>query len=310
MSIPNDFSYSRYLAAKKSVDDRALNRQVFEALAQAMGPRQASGPVTILEVACGIGTMVERLWDWGFLTNAHYTAVDLLPENIAAAKARLTAFSRQRGLPCEEVGERELIIMSPGRSLKISLEALDAFEFAARETGRFQGDLLLAHAFLDLVDLDFAVPRLFCLLKTGGCFSFTLNFDGATIFLPTLEPNLEALIARLYHGTMDDRRVGGKPSGASLTGRLLFSALPKYGGRIIAAGSSDWVVFPGPEGYPHDEAYFLHYLVHTVAGALQGHPLLEEETLHKWTSRRHRQIEQNDLTFIAHQLDFFGVKEG
>ena len=92
MTIPTDYSYTRYLAAKKSVDDRALNRQVFEALAQAMAPRQAAGPAAFLEVGCGIGTMIERLWDWGILTNAHYTAVDLLPENIAAAQTRPAGF--------------------------------------------------------------------------------------------------------------------------------------------------------------------------------------------------------------------------
>ena len=31
MTTPTDYSYPRYLAAKKSVDDRALNRQVFGA---------------------------------------------------------------------------------------------------------------------------------------------------------------------------------------------------------------------------------------------------------------------------------------
>ena len=97
MTIPTDYSYPRYLAAKKSVDDRALNRQVFAALAQALGPRQASGPLAFLEVGCGIGTMVERLWDWGILTNANYTAVDLLPENIAAAQTRLPAFALGTG---------------------------------------------------------------------------------------------------------------------------------------------------------------------------------------------------------------------
>ncbi len=208
------------------------------------------------------------------------------------------------------MGESDLLITSPGRALKVRLEAHDIYDFAARETGRSQWDVLLAHAFLDLVDLDTAVPRLFALLKPGGHFSFTLNFDGATIFLPTLDPALDARIERLYHGTMDDRRIDGKPSGSSLTGRLLFSALPKYGGRVIAAGSSDWVVFSGPESYPRDEAYFLHYLVHTVDGALRRHPLMEEGPLSDWASRRHQQIDRGELVYIAHQLDFFGTKAG
>jgi SAM-dependent methyltransferase len=309
MTIPSDFSYIRYLAAKKSVDDRALNRQVFAALAQTLGPRQESGPLAFLEVGSGIGTMVERLWDWGVLTNAHYSAVDLLPENIAAAQTRLPAFAQERGLQVAATGNNSWLFTGPRRSLRLTLEALDVFDFAAREAGRSTWDVLLAHAFLDLVDLETALPRLFALLKPGGCFYFNLNFDGATIFLPPLDPGLDALIEKLYHGTMDDRRIDDKPSGSSQTGRLLFSFLPKFGGRILAAGSSDWVVFPSPTAYPDGEAYFLHYIVNTVEGALRGHPLLSERSLQEWTSRRHQQIDQDKLVYLAHQLDFFGIKE-
>jgi SAM-dependent methyltransferase len=236
--------------------------------------------------------------------------VDLLPENIAEAKSRLPAFARERGLQIGEMGGNGLLLTSPHRSLRLTLKAVDVFDFAAREAGRSTWDVIVAHAFLDLVDLETVLPRLFALLKPGGCFYFTLNFDGVTTFIPQLDADLDALIEKLYHATMDDRRVHGKPSGSSQTGRLLFSALSKVGGRILAAGGSDWVVFPGPDGYPVDEAYFLHYLVHTVNMALRGHPLLNGSSLQEWTSRRHQHIDQAEMVYIAHQLDFFGVKEG
>jgi SAM-dependent methyltransferase len=310
MPIPTDFSYPRYLAAKKSVDDRALNRQVLETLAQTLRPRQESGPLKLLEVGCGIGTMIERLWDWGILTNADYTAVDLLPENIAEAKTRLPAFARGRNAQVAETAAGQLLLTTPHRSFKVTLESIDVFDFANREAGRSAWDVLLAHAFLDLVNLESAVPHLFGLLKPGGWFYFTLNFDGATLFLPTLDQDLDALIEKLYHGTMDNRLIDGKPSGSSQTGRLLLNLLPGFGGRILAAGSSAWVVFPDSGGYLGDEAYFLHHLVDTVYGAVRGQPLLPEEVLQQWTSRRHKQIEGGELSYIAHQLDFFGIKEG
>ena len=310
MTIPTNFSYTRYLAAKKSVDDRALNRYVLEALVQALRPRQQQGPVTTLEVGCGIGTMVERLWDWEILTNADYTAIDILPENIAEAQNRLPAFAQGQDWQVVEKREGVFRAVSPQGSITVTLEAIDFSDFAAREAGRFAGDLLLAHAFLDLVDLAHSLPHLLALLKPGGLFYFTLNFDGATIFLPTLAPDLDSLIEELYHGTMDSRCLAGKPSGASRTGRLLFTALPRFGGRILAAGSSDWVVFPGPNGYPPDEAYFLHFIIHTVENSLRTHPLLPEKTLADWTARRHAQIERGELAYIAHQLDFCGIKEG
>jgi SAM-dependent methyltransferase len=307
--MPSDFSYLRYLAAKKSVDDRALNREVFAALAQVVKPRQESGPVAFLELGCGIGAMVERLWDWGILIHADYTAVDLVPEYIAAASLRLPAFARERGLQVKETGKNGWLVTSPHRSLRLTLEALDIFDFPSRKVGQAAWDVLLAHAFLDLVDLETTLPRLFALLQPGGCFYFTLNFDGVTTFSPPLDADLDALIEKLYHATMDERRVGGKPSGASRTGRLLFNVLPRCGGRLLAAGSSDWVVFPGPGGYPDDEASFLHYIIHTVDGALRGHPLLKEEAFRAWIFRRHQQIEEGKLAYIAHQLDFFGIKE-
>jgi len=255
--------------------------------------------------------MVERLWDWEILTNADYTAIDVLSENIAEANNRLPRFAQAQGLRAHEAGRGVFTAESPHRSLKVTLEAIDLYDFAAREAGHFAGDFLVAHAFLDLVDLDHALPCLLSLLNPGGWFSFTLNFDGATIFLPPLDPDLDSRIAELYHATMDHRRLNEKPSGSSRrTGRLLFTALPRFGGRILAAGSSDWVVFPGPEGYPADEAYFLHCIVRTVASALRGHPLLSEKALTNWISRRQQQIDQGELVYIAHQLDFFGIKEG
>ncbi|MFP3867379.1 MAG: methyltransferase [Desulfobacteraceae bacterium] len=305
---PCDSGYIRYLSAKKSVDDRALNRQVFEALETALKTRQETSPLSLLEVGCGIGTMAERLIDWGILAHGSYTGLDLEPENIAATLRRLLLSGP--GLSIQVKFDKEKEVRLEGGNLKIAFKAVDFYEFAAQEAGRRTWDIVLAHAFLDLVDLDTALPLLLGLLRPGGWFYFTLNFDGGTIFLPPLDPYLEARIEELYHRTMDERGVGGRPAGASRTGRRLFTALPRFKGEIIAAGSSDWVVFPGPSGYENDEAYFLHYLVDTVADALRGHPALPEAVLSDWQVQRHRQINQGQLIYIAHNLDFFGVKLG
>ena len=53
--------YARYLAAKTSVDDRALNRHVLAELRRLM----PAGAPQVLEVGAGLGTMVARLMDWG-----------------------------------------------------------------------------------------------------------------------------------------------------------------------------------------------------------------------------------------------------
>ena len=77
---------------------------------------------------------------------------------------------------------------------------------------------------------------------------------------------------------------------------------------ILAAGSSDWVVFAGPQGYPADEAYFLQFIIHTMQQALTDHPDLDAARFADWIRRRQQQIESGDLVYIAHQIDFWGRK--
>ena len=67
-------SFTRYLAAKTSVDDRALNGQVWRALASRITTDQNGVPLRVLEVGSGIGTMIQRLLNHGLLTDAFYQA--------------------------------------------------------------------------------------------------------------------------------------------------------------------------------------------------------------------------------------------
>ena len=281
--VPSDYSFTRYLAAKKSIDDRALNEQIWQALKEAL-PKT---PLQVLEIGAGIGTMVERTVERQLFTGdvTTYTAIDAAVSNIKEARRR------QHSLP---------------ESFALQLEAVDLFDFAAREQGKRGWDLLIAHAFLDLVDLAQTLPILFSMLKPGSLFYFTLNFDGGTIFQPVIDPDVDPEIIALYHRSMDERLFHGRPSGDSRTGRQLFKRVQAAGGELLAAGSSDWVVFAGKDGYPADEAYFLHFIIHTIHHALQGHPELDGSLFEAWIAQRHAQIEAGTLVYIAHQLDFLG----
>jgi SAM-dependent methyltransferase len=289
--IPEKFSFSRYLAAKKDLDDRSLNRHVREILARQLLETRKGPPCRVLEVGCGIGTMLERLLDWQLLPEAAYTGIDFHPGNITEARDRFRRYAAARGADLSVAAE---------------FEAIDLFDFLAREQGRARWDLIVAHAFLDLVDLGATLPGLLALLAEGGFFYFTLNFDGATVFSPVIDPELDRLIETLYHRSMDERCVDGRPSGSSRTGRRLFALLTTAGATLLAAGSSDWLVFPGPDGYPGDEAYFLHFIIHTIQQALEGHPELPEADFRAWVAERHEQVQRRELVYIAHQLDFFG----
>ena len=306
MSAPAAPDFIRYLAAKQGLDDRSLNRYVWDHLVRAVRDRPDSSPLRVLEVGCGIGVMVERLLDRGLLTRAAYTGIDVEAEFIRAAAERLRGYAAARHASLAGGPGGALLFSTPGQDVRVTLEAADLFDFLDREEGKSAWDLLVAHAFLDLIDLGAVLPRLLSRLSPGGLFYFTLNFDGATTFEPPIDPDLDAWIEALYHRTMDTRSRRGRPSGSSRTGRRLFGRLQEAGARVVAAGSSDWVVFPGPDGYPGDEAYFLHFIIDTIAGALHEHPGLDSGRFEAWIAERHRQIKSAELTYIAHQLDFIG----
>lgn len=303
MSLPQPYSFTRYLAAKKSIDDRALNRVVWHSLMENMPPSSRERPLKVLEIGAGIGTMIERAWDWGLLDYAAYTALDADMDNMVAAWQRLDNWARQQPDIRRVYAGDDLAIEADERLLEIRFLAADLFEFV-EAAGTY--DLLIANAFLDLVDIPSTLPIILHLLRPGGLFYFTINFDGMTVFEPEIDPQLDALIQELYHRTMDERVTAGKPAGDSRAGRHLFGQLKAAGAEILQAGVSDWVVFSGQEGYPQDEAYFLHFILHTVQQALAGRPELAGGRLDDWIDRRHRQVLDGELVYIAHQVDFVG----
>jgi hypothetical protein len=74
------FNFIDYLAAKKSVDDRALNRHVLKSLVQHLPPIDAQGLLYVLEIAAGIGTMIERLVQWNILARSFISLKSIWPD--------------------------------------------------------------------------------------------------------------------------------------------------------------------------------------------------------------------------------------
>jgi SAM-dependent methyltransferase len=308
MAIPDEYPFIRYLAAKKGVDDHALNRRVLHELETALTNSDRALPLDVLEVGAGIGTMLERLAGWGILKNAHYEAIDIEPGLIGEAARLVPLRARDHGFiivadpdpGCAFCLERD------GARISVRFEVVDLHRFIKRERGRHNRDLLIAHAFLDLVDLSRILPGLISLTKPGGLLSLTLNFDGLTILEPPVDAVFDGEIVALYHQSMDSRVIAGQPSGDSRTGRHLLTRLRELGVEILAAGSSDWVVFPGSGGYSGDEAYFLHFIVNLIEVSLKGHPCLDPDRFSRWIGIRHSQIERCEMVLIAHQIDLLG----
>lgn len=305
MPMPQSYSFTRYLSAKRSVDERAFNQHVRQRLLSWLETVPRPKPVRILELGAGIGSMVERLLSTAVLTAAAYTAIDANPDTIAEAQSHVPRWAAESGFRVTETatGTR---IQRDQQDVEIRFEAINLFDFIARERGQQPWDLLVAHALIDLLDVPTTLPLLLSVLSPSGLFYFPITFDGTSILEPAIDPPYDEHIEALYHHTMDERIVRGKPSGDSRTGRHLFAHVRAMGANVLAAGSSDWVVFAGPEGYPEDEAYFLHYIIDTMHTALATHPQLDPERFARWIRQRHAQIEDGCLVYIAHQLDILG----
>jgi len=287
-----DYSFPRYLLAKQSVDDRALNRPVYDQMTASL-PKQ---PLRIIEVGAGIGTMLARLVRWGWLKQADYVLVDEMAENIAYAADWLPRWGAESGLSVERDGADRLRLFDSSRKIRVRLVQADVFDFIRSQPA--PADLLIAHAFLDLLPLPASLPPLFSLTKDLAW--LTVNFDGLTSLEPTLDPALDSEIERLYHRSMDTRPSGGD----SQCGRHLFSHLRAVDVDLLAAGASDWVVHPVNGTYPADEAYFLQFILHFFEESLGGHPELDSAVFASWLAERRAQIERGELVYIAHQIDF------
>jgi hypothetical protein len=291
-----EFSFPRYLLSKQSVDDRALNKDVFNALKSHL----PQNPLRIIEVGGGVGTMIKRLVNWEVICKAEYVLVDEMPENIAYAQAWIPQWAGEAGLSVERSAENNIHIFDVSRDIRIQLAQADVFDFI--QNNKTPADLLIAHAFLDLLPMPESLTKLLAL--TNGLAWLTLNFDGVTTLEPTIDAALDERIERLYHKTMDERYTGG----SSKSGRYLFSHVQHTGAKILAAGASDWVVHGTNGKYPQDEAYFLHFILHFFEESLKGNKELDEKVFSNWLRKRHEQIERGELTYVAHQLDFLVKK--
>ena len=292
--------YARYLAAKTTVDDRALNRHVLAELRRLM----PAGAPQVLEVGAGLGTMVARLMDWGVVGTCEYILLDADRPLLDDSRRWLRDWAAARGLRSDlrpdglQVGD-----------LRVRLEHAELGRYLEAAHGA-RADVLIANAVLDLVDVPAVLPGLLRLLVPGGIYWFTINYDGESIFEPG-HPH-DDQVMQAYHRDMDERVRYGRPAGDSRTGRRLFHYLQAAGAPALAAGSSDWVVSAGPDGnYLGDEAYFLRSILSTIQNALRSREdRVAPADLADWLAVRGRQLATGELVYIAHQLDFVGRSTG
>jgi SAM-dependent methyltransferase len=304
MTSPENVSmtsgYARYLTAKTTVDDRALNRPVLAELRRLMPP----GAPRVLEVGAGLGTMAARLLDWGVVGAGEYILLDADRPLLDHSRRWLRDWAAARGLRTDLLPDGLQI-----GDLRVRLVHAELGSYLETDH-RAEADVLIANAVLDLVDVPAILPGLLRLLVPGGGYWFTINYDGESIFAPA-HPR-DDQVMRAYHRDMDERVRYGRPAGESRTGRHLFHQLRAAGAPALAAGSSDWVVSAGPDGnYPADEADFLRSILSTIQDALRRRQdWVDPADLADWLAVRGRQLATGELVYIAHQLDFAGRSPG
>ncbi|ELY57941.1 hypothetical protein C491_09089 [Natronococcus amylolyticus DSM 10524] len=301
-----------YLEVKRTVDDRALNHRVLERFVSELDAR--SSPVRIVEIGAGIGTMIARLAAWNCLPEeVAYRAVDQDAESVRHARERVPDWLEDAGYAIErledERGGTTVLARSDTTQIEVTLEVADGFEIEGR------ADAVIASAVLDIVDLERAIPAIEGLLEPGGLLYAPITFDGGTTFAP--RDRADDRVERRYHRHMDAVR----SAGGSRVGRKLLWRLPDADWSVLEAGGSDWVVRPrtgreGTEtgsGYPNEEQTFLEGLLETIDGALaeleadegdSGIADLEPGERRRWLERRRKELECEELVFVAHNLDF------
>ena len=286
----DDRKFRDYLEAKTTVDDRALNHRIWlqfvdeiTRLAQGQEGSGGSGAFTMLDLGTGFGDGIRRMLDRdvfrGFPEGlpVNWTAVDRSAAAVKHARATL------------EESER-----------RFSVEAIqsDIASFAKHETRRFHA--IVAHAVLDMLDLDEALPAILSRLLPGGIGYFPICFDGVTIFEPA--DALDNAVIGSYHRSMSPAAPGARAR--SQTGRTLLARLRDQDVELLAVGSSDWIVCASRDGYPHREGFFLSAILHLIERAVAQDPTVDESSLAEWLDRRRRQLDATELVYIAHQLDY------
>ncbi|MEW5829117.1 MAG: class I SAM-dependent methyltransferase, partial [Chloroflexota bacterium] len=125
-----NYSFPRYLLAKQTVDDRALNKDVLAALESSLPKKSLS----VIEVGAGIGTMLTRLLRWGILPDSvDYTLIDSSPENIAFAQTWLPQWAREHGCQVDQPSASS-IRFSASQSAAPSAAPSAAIRFSASQS--------------------------------------------------------------------------------------------------------------------------------------------------------------------------------
>lgn len=296
-------SYDRFLRSKEAIDHRSLNQRIFSRFTGMLAARAAvsEAPLELLEVGAGVGSMAKWISERMAGVSMVYTLLDRDPRHLEVARVAITRWLKSQGIETDETATA-VRYRTDASEIEFRFVVVDLHSIYLRETFGPQ-DALVGQAVLDLLDLESALQTFMQSLKPGGLCYFPITYDGLTYFGPIIEERLDERLARFYDETMDqrasrERRYGGSRSGRRALELLTTARLP-----LLDAGSSDWVVVPGPNGYSEQEIIFLQEMLHFFEMELTASSPVPLEQAADWLQRRRRQIDRSELILMTHQLD-------
>ncbi|GAB4521888.1 MAG: hypothetical protein Fur0018_02920 [Anaerolineales bacterium] len=279
----------RFILARKSVDDRAINRYVFGILAREIARRPADTPsVRILDIHGQAGVMLTRLLEWRLFERARYTQLTGdTPPDIILHWWRM--WCKTWNTTPEQKKENVFILRQGSRRARVRLRPED-ITACLSDLHPTRYDLIIAHDTPALPDI---LPGLLPALKPGGFLYATANLNGLPHFSPAMPQ--DDLLQDL--------------TGQYAAGRRLIPALRENGLRLFAIGASDAIIHPDHTGaYPGDEAFYLHSRITQLADVLRTTDA-PPDALQTWLSARQQHLQTGSLYLFAPQYDLLAQKE-
>ena len=300
-------SYTRYLEAKKTIDDRSLNEGVWRAFLNELGAgSHANKNMHLLEIGAGTGGMLIKIIEAVNCNTMVYDVVDIESAHLEALCTNVIQWGKLSGYSTHRVSDDIIIAAKEEKQVEITLYNTDIFTYLGRIGAREMYNAVIGQAILDLLDIQQAIKKVQDVIVSSGCMYFPINFDGMTSFMPLTLEKMDKLVEDIYHESMG----GEEGYRRSSTGRRLLSHLLESRFSIVAAGGSDWVVVPGVSGaYPGDEKYFLSHILSLVEKELKASKKVADGEIQNWIKTRLQQLDEGKLIYIAHQVDVLARKQ-
>jgi hypothetical protein len=302
---PSSYRLSRYLKAKQTVDERALNRRVEKRFYTELEHLASSknGPIAIVDLGAGLGPTAQRLVRAIGSTEIRsitYHLVDQSSALLQEARTRLQDWIKGKGFDVQE-SPNQIHCSREDQSITFQFHGTEALQYlSSQSTGQF--DSVIAQSFIDLVNIPKTLTLLPKTIRKEGIAYFPLTFDGQTRFLSGQSGGPAKKIIEYYHESMD-RNTDNGPTGGPESGAQLLEGIPEIGA-FLAVGSSDWLVYPQEDiGYEGDEAYFLYHILRFVERELSSAPRLSTDTLSEWITDKREDVANERLIYQASQLD-------